>query len=103
MNTYELLDMQQTFNLVLEEIEKARTKHPVTALTTIALMEEAGEVAQAILDKPIHHVNAELIQVMCVCMRLIYEGDDSTRDHRVNQKLGVLGLTKQHLRPSNHE
>ncbi len=98
INTAELLDMQRTFVLVLEEIDKARAKFPEAALTTIALTEEVGEVAQAVHNEFVNEVNAEIIQVMCLCVRLIYEGDFSTNQHRIQKGLGVLGLTKQHLR-----
>lgn len=67
-------------NQLLEDIEAeivhARTKHPKPTHLTVALLEEAGELAQAQLEQQgSARVRAEAIQVIAVAVRIIQEGD----------------------------
>ncbi len=58
------------------ELVRARTKFPDNAKLLAALMEEVGELAQAMLqDKPHKEIRKEAFQVACVAIRLAEEGD----------------------------
>lgn len=64
---------------VLNEINRARAKFPTNEHLMIALVEEVGELAQALLQqKPDREIYAEAIQVACVAMRIAEEGDSDT-------------------------
>ena len=67
---------------VQEELARARAKFPTAEHRTLALAEEAGEVVKAVMDlangKPgatRAALNAEIIQTMAMCVRLLEEGD----------------------------
>lgn len=74
------------------EIVRARTKFPGDNLTTIALMEEVGEVAKAVLDETPERVRKEAVQVACMAARLVLDGDSSTTAYRAARS-GQLPLT----------
>lgn len=63
------------------ELERARAKFPMPNPTFVALVEEVGELAQALLKlKPGSHeysqrVYAEAIQVAVMAIRVLEEGD----------------------------
>lgn len=63
------------------ELEKARTKFPMPNPTFVALVEEVGELAQALLKcKPgdmecAQRVYAEAIQCATMAIRVMEEGD----------------------------
>jgi hypothetical protein len=66
--------------MVVREVARARAAWPSPNHLTIALGEEAGEAQRAILhhnyeDGPLDDVRKALIQVMCVALRLLQEGD----------------------------
>jgi NTP pyrophosphatase (non-canonical NTP hydrolase) len=66
----------QTVEAIEIEIVKARTKFPKNAKLLAALMEEVGELAKALLqNKGADEVRKEAIQVACVAVRIIEEGD----------------------------
>lgn len=66
---------QETLELIAAEVVRARTKFPGNKHLTVALMEEVGELAQAILqDKP-KQILKEAVQVAAVAVRIIEEGD----------------------------
>jgi hypothetical protein len=70
---------RETAREVLEEIKRARKLYPeyINDVFMLAvLMEEVGELAQAIADKlgP-ERVRAEAAQVACVAIRIIEEGE----------------------------
>lgn len=67
---------------VKAEIILARAKFPGGRLTTIALMEEVGEVARAIIDESPYRVRHEAMQVACVAIMLMLDGDVSTDAYR---------------------
>lgn len=67
-----------------DELERARTKFPMPNPTFVALVEEVGELAQALLkcdptrdDYPLRckHVYQEAVQVACMAIRVLEEGD----------------------------
>ena len=48
----------------------------------VALTEEVGELAKALLDESRERIRAEAIQVACVAIRIIEEGDCTIEDWR---------------------
>lgn len=60
---------------VAAEVGRARTKFPSPAGSMVALMEEVGELARAMLDEPAARVRAEAVQVAAMAMRVAEEGD----------------------------
>lgn len=59
-----------------KELRRARKKFPDNAKLLAALMEEVGELAKALLQRaPASEIEAEAIQVACVAIRIIEEGD----------------------------
>lgn len=66
---------------VEEEVIRARTKFPGNRFLLAALMEEVGELAQAILqNQGVGRVRHEATQVACVAIRIFEEGDASFAD-----------------------
>ncbi len=60
------------------EVTRARRKFPGSRFMLAALMEEVGELAQAILQKkPRGEIQKEAIQVACCATRIFEEGDPS--------------------------
>ena len=80
--------MSRTFNTIkainqlVEEIEAARKKFPGNDLLSMALVEEVGELAKAMLDEPRENVYREAIQVACVAIRIATESDASIDVYR---------------------
>lgn len=77
---------------MLYEVDMARTKFPSSNLSTLALMEEVGELAQAVLkhaaavtsgqhetriDARKGELRREAVQVAVMAMRIALEGDPS--------------------------
>lgn len=67
---------------VLRELDRARLKFPSSACSTAALMEETGELAQAMLKHaagkwPQSRIREEALQVCAMAMRCALEGDPS--------------------------
>jgi len=64
-----------------DELARARAKFPMTNHTFVALVEEVGELAQALLkckpgyDEPSKRVYEEAIQVAVMAIRVLEEGD----------------------------
>lgn len=70
-----------THVLLDTELVYARTKFPGTRFLTVALMEEVGELAKALLQKkPPEEWMGEALQVACVAIRIYEEGDASFED-----------------------
>lgn len=63
------------FNEVDAEIARAQAKFPGNQLATIALMEEVGELAKAVLDEPSERARAESVQVACMAYLVAVKGD----------------------------
>lgn len=75
---------------MMYEVDMARTKFPSSTLSTLALMEEVGELAQAVLkhaaavtagqhetriDARKSELRREAVQVAVMAMRIALEGD----------------------------
>lgn len=64
-----------------DEIRRARRKFPGNRFLLAALTEEVGELAQALLqNKSREDVEKEALQVACVALRILEEGDASFAD-----------------------
>jgi putative DNA primase/helicase len=75
---------------VRAEVDRARAKFPGDNLTTIALFEEAGEVAKAVLQENPEKLRKEAIQLACMALRVVLDGDVSTTAYRARLGLGPL-------------
>lgn len=65
-----------TLRDVMAEVERARAKFPEPKHLLAALTEEVGELAQAFMqEKPWAEVRGEAMQVACVAIRIMEEGD----------------------------
>ena len=65
-----------TMDAVAAEVIRARIKFPDNTHKLAALVEEVGELAQAMLQgKPWDEIEKEAIQVAAVAVRIIEEGD----------------------------
>lgn len=67
---------------VYQELVRARTKFPSSACSVAGLMEEVGELAQAVLKNaagkwPESRIREEAVQVAVMAMRVALEGDPS--------------------------
>jgi len=62
---------------VRAEIARARSKFPNNDLTMIALTEEVGELAKALLDESAERVRSEAVQVAAMAARVAIDGDAS--------------------------
>jgi NTP pyrophosphatase (non-canonical NTP hydrolase) len=71
-----------TLDAITAEVMRARTKFPGNAKLLAALTEEVGELAKAMLQRrPKDEIEKEAIQVACVAVRILEEGDsDFGRD-----------------------
>lgn len=78
--------MNEADYLLLEiraELDRARAKFPASDnLTTIAMFEEAGEVAKAVLSEDPSAVRKECVQLAVMAMRIVLDGDPSTTAYR---------------------
>jgi NTP pyrophosphatase (non-canonical NTP hydrolase) len=69
--------------MITDELVAARTAFPGTTHMLAALVEEVGEVAQAMMHHDlkqgigVHEVLREAVQVGCMAIRLAVEGDDN--------------------------
>jgi NTP pyrophosphatase (non-canonical NTP hydrolase) len=67
---------EMTLDAVSEEVRRARKKFPGRAKLLAALIEEVGELAKAMLQrKSLEDVEKEAVQIACVAIRIIEEGD----------------------------
>jgi hypothetical protein len=67
---------------VLREVVRARHKFPSSNLVLAALMEEVGELAQAMLkvragEWPAQRIREEAVQVAAMALRVALDGDPS--------------------------
>jgi len=67
------------------ELAKARAKFPDAEGAMCALTEEVGELAKAVLDESKNRVRKEAIQVICMAVRIIQEGDRSLDSYRAKR------------------
>lgn len=70
---------------VAAEVVRARAKFPGANATMVALMEEVGELAKAMLDETPERIYAEAVQVACMAMRAAEEGDATLTDYRIQR------------------
>jgi NTP pyrophosphatase (non-canonical NTP hydrolase) len=75
---------------VFAELDRARKKFPSATASTVALMEEVGELAQAMLKYsagkwPHSRVREEAVQVAVMAMRVALEGDESLAKARYTE------------------
>jgi hypothetical protein len=65
---------------IAEEVIRAREKFPGNRFLLAALVEEVGELAEAIGNKDPISIGVEAVQVCAVAVRIIEEGDATTYD-----------------------
>lgn len=75
---------------IIDELRRARAKFPGDNVTTLALVEEVGELAQATFEKSRAEVRKEAIQVACMAMRVILDGDQTLDAWRAQKGLDAL-------------
>lgn len=67
--------VKDTFDEIAAELNRARAKFPTNEHKFAALVEEVGELSQALLQgKPDADIRAEAIQVACMAIRVADEG-----------------------------
>lgn len=72
---------RESIAAVSAEVVRARKKFPGNRFLLAALTEEVGELAKALLQRAQKSdVDKEAIQVACVAIRLLEEGDASFED-----------------------
>jgi hypothetical protein len=67
-----------TVHDLIREIDRARAKFPGNRFLLAALMEELGELAEAMVDGTREEAYKEAIQVACVALRIAEEEDSAT-------------------------
>lgn len=77
---------------VRAELIRARAKFPGDRIMTIALAEEFGELAKAILDEPAADVRTEAVQTAAMAARIVLDGDRSVNEWRAAKGLDPLAL-----------
>lgn len=75
---------------VRAELIRARAKFPGDRIMTIALAEEFGELAKAILDEPAANVRKEAVQTAAMAARIVLDGDGSVNEWRAAKGLDRL-------------
>ena len=75
---------------VRAELIRARAKFPGDRIMTIALAEEFGELAKAILDEPAADVRKEAVQTAAMAARIVFDGDGSVNEWRAAKGLDTL-------------
>jgi NTP pyrophosphatase (non-canonical NTP hydrolase) len=80
-----------TYLALDQEIMRARTKFPGNRFLLAALVEEVGELAEAIAAGDKSAIYREAIQCACVAVRIAEEGDATTYQTFTSLP-GVIGL-----------
>lgn len=76
---------------ILAELHRARAKFPGDNVTTLALVEEVGELATAAFSESAANVRKEAVQVACMAMRVVLDGDVTLVDWRRINGLDPMG------------
>ena len=84
-------DLDQVIRDIRNELLRARTKFPGDNVTTLALMEEVGELAKATIEEPAANVRKEAVQVAVMAIRVVLDGDATLTDWRTAKGLDPLG------------
>jgi NTP pyrophosphatase (non-canonical NTP hydrolase) len=89
-NTVELgmekYDLSNPFNAIRAEVARARKLHPGNHHLFLALVEEVGEIAEAMQRGDSEHARQEAVQVACLAVRLIEENDASWFSAKSDEK-----------------
>lgn len=88
---YAPIDERLFMARVVDELHRARAKHPGDNATLAALTEEVGEVSQALLDERASQVMHEAVQVAAMAMRLVLDGDYWMNMYRASRGLEPVG------------
>lgn len=83
---------------VQQELYRARVKFPHSGAAAVALMEEVGELAKALLQESQESIYAEALQVAAMAARCALEGDPTLDPYR-QQHQGVDATPARGKRP----
>lgn len=83
---------QKLLSEIHQELIRARAKFPGDNVTTLALMEEVGELATALFEEEANAVRKEAIQTAVMAMRVVLDGDATLRVWRIAKRLGPLTM-----------
>lgn len=72
---------------VRAELARARAKFPSAEISAVALMEEVGELARALLEESRERVTEEAVQVAAMACRVAYDWDPSVEKYRLMRGL----------------
>ena len=76
---------------VSKEVVRAREKFPTNEHMLAALMEEVGELSNALLEQnPWEEIYGEAKQVAAVAIRIMEEGDSDFRDSPAKERADTL-------------
>lgn len=75
---------------IRDELARARAKFPGANVTTLALVEEVGELAKATFSESRAAVRAEAVQVAVMAIRVALDGDATLDDWREEKGLDPL-------------
>lgn len=81
---------QKLIDEILAELQNARTKFPGSRVTGLAMVEEVGEVAKAIISESRDAVRKECVQTAVMAMRIVLDGDSSVDQYRAEEGLDRL-------------
>lgn len=75
---------------IIAELGRARAKFPGDNVTTLAMAEEAGELATAVFEESRAAVRKEAVQTAVMAMRVVLDGDATLRLWRAMRGLDPL-------------
>lgn len=84
------IEEKQLIDEILSELARARAKFPGDNVTTLAMVEEAGELAKAAFEEPRKNVRKEAVQTAVMAMRVVLDGDATLRLWRAGQGLDPM-------------
>jgi hypothetical protein len=79
---------------ILAELRRARAKFPGDNVTTLAMVEEVGELAKATFEESRARVREEAVQVAVMAMRVVLDGDQTLDGWRERKGLDPLVAPK---------